>query len=83
MASVLDDLDTEVQNVSRDVYLVTISRWLPGLDQREGTADITALSSQQVGDAVRLAAPAAGRLPTDTVRKLFRAVARSVARLLP
>ena len=32
---------------------------------------------------MRLAAPAAGLPPCDTVRKLLRAVARSVARELP
>ena len=54
----MKDIVSELGNESddtRDVYLVTISRVLPGMMAVAGFADVAALSSQQVGEAVKLA----------------------------
>ena len=54
MKDIVADLGDEGDD-TRDVYLITVSRVLPGMMALAGFADVAALSSQQVGDAVRLA----------------------------
>ena len=51
----LEDVGVEDHGAPRDVYLVTITRYLPDAAAQGARADIASLTSQQVGDAVRLA----------------------------
>ena len=53
MKGILEDLGGECTADTAVVYLVTISRVLPEAMQREGFADITTMSSEQVGAALR------------------------------
>ena len=55
LAALLSDVGAEVDGAPRDVYLVTISRMFVSPAQHGACADTTTLTSQQVGDAVRLA----------------------------
>ena len=55
LKALLEEVGAEVVGNPRDVYLVTISRVLPDGGHRPGVADLTTMTSQQIGDAVRLA----------------------------
>ena len=51
----LADVGAEKRSAPRDVYLVTITRSSPGAPRQGAIAGAKSLTSQQVGDAVRLA----------------------------